>query len=93
MRDDSVLLGELAEGFNYSRQVHPDDERGHRKARRLCAYDAIMTGRTPAEVAARLAKARTIFPRVPEDAAGYLREVELHPDPAPSLNRDGVVVR
>jgi len=31
----------------------------------------IITGRTPAEVAARLAKARTIFPRVPEDAASW----------------------
>ena len=31
----------------------------------------VITGRTPAEVAARLAQARAIFPRVPEDAAGW----------------------
>jgi F420-dependent oxidoreductase-like protein len=31
----------------------------------------VITGRTPAEVAARLARARAIFPRVPEDAAGW----------------------
>ena len=31
----------------------------------------VITGRTPAEVAARLAGARAIFPRVPEDAAGW----------------------
>jgi F420-dependent oxidoreductase-like protein len=31
----------------------------------------IVTGRTPAEVTARLQRARTIFPRLPEDAAGW----------------------
>jgi F420-dependent oxidoreductase-like protein len=31
----------------------------------------IVTGRTPAEVAARLQRARTIFPRLPEDAVGW----------------------
>ena len=31
----------------------------------------VITGRTPAEVTARLARARAIFPRVPEDAAGW----------------------
>lgn len=30
----------------------------------------IITGRTPAEVDRRRARARTLFPRVPEDAAG-----------------------
>lgn len=31
----------------------------------------IVAGRTPAEVAARLERARAIFPRLPEDAAGW----------------------
>jgi F420-dependent oxidoreductase-like protein len=31
----------------------------------------VITGRTPAEVAARLERARAIFPRVPADAAGW----------------------
>ena len=31
----------------------------------------VITGRTPAEVTARLERARTIFPRVPADAAGW----------------------
>ena len=31
----------------------------------------IVTGRNPAEVSARLQRARTIFPRLPEDAAGW----------------------
>ncbi|MBO4221982.1 hypothetical protein [Bradyrhizobium neotropicale] len=34
------------EGFVYSREADSDSERGHRKARRLCAYNAIMTGNT-----------------------------------------------
>jgi hypothetical protein len=31
----------------------------------------IVTGRTPAEVADRLARARATFPRLPEDAGGW----------------------
>jgi hypothetical protein len=39
-------FGELVDGFIYARDADPHDERGHVKARRLCAYDAIMLGRT-----------------------------------------------
>jgi F420-dependent oxidoreductase-like protein len=38
----------------------------------------IITGRTPAEVDARRARARAIFPRLPEDAAGWRAAGFLH---------------
>ena len=39
-------FGEMRDGFLYSRDADRDSERGHRKARRLCAYNAVMMGHT-----------------------------------------------
>jgi hypothetical protein len=39
-------FGDMRDGFIYSRDVDPTSGRGHHKARRMCAYNAIMTGRT-----------------------------------------------
>jgi hypothetical protein len=39
-------MGQLRDGFVYSRDQEPESDKGHRKARRLCAYDAMMAGKT-----------------------------------------------
>jgi hypothetical protein len=39
-------MGQLVDGFVYSRGHDVDGDRGHRKARKLCAYDAMMAGLT-----------------------------------------------
>ncbi len=42
----------------------------------------VIVGRSPAETAARRDKARTIFPRLPEDADGWVQAGFLHGSPA-----------